>query len=264
MTLKKITRTTEIHNILLETAKVFDSICRKHNIPYTMLGGTMLGTIRHNGFIPWDDDMDFGVQRVHYNKLVKILNKELPKEYRSLTYSNCEQIKYTFLKIENHNTVIDDPRLDCELKDKPGINIDVFPLDYCSPKSRRLKWVFFLIKLQTFLFVESTSNSIFIKILKHICKNIIPINKNYLLRKIDSILEKEKTGPFIGNITGRWKEREIFKSELYCSIKDYEFASIKLKGIQDYETYLSQLYGDYMQLPPQEQRIAHVENVFWR
>ena len=75
--MKKMTL-DEIHLTLLDIAKEFDRICVKHNIPYYMIGGTMLGAVRHKGFIPWDDDMDFGVPVEYYEELQRILDKELP------------------------------------------------------------------------------------------------------------------------------------------------------------------------------------------
>ena len=68
----------ELHSVLLEIGKAFHNICGKNNIPYFMLGGTMLGAVRHKGIIPWDDDMDFGVPREYFDKLKKALCEELP------------------------------------------------------------------------------------------------------------------------------------------------------------------------------------------
>ena len=72
----------EAHHILLDIAKAFTKVCDENNIPYYMLGGTMLGAVRHKGFIPWDDDMDFGVPREYYDLLINVLEKELPSPYR--------------------------------------------------------------------------------------------------------------------------------------------------------------------------------------
>ena len=80
----------ECHKYLLQISKVFHEICARHNIPYYMIGGTMLGAIRHHGFIPWDDDMDFGVPREHYSGLMGILDKELPSEYNIISIYHSE------------------------------------------------------------------------------------------------------------------------------------------------------------------------------
>ena len=76
--MREITDIKECHEILLGIAKQFVEICDKHNIKYYMLGGTMLGAVRHKGFIPWDYDMDFGVMRKDFDALMSALNKELP------------------------------------------------------------------------------------------------------------------------------------------------------------------------------------------
>ncbi len=71
--------TRELQLKLLEIMKVFHSVCEKHSLKYFMLGGTMLGAVRHKGFIPWDDDLDIGMTRESYNKLLKIAEMDLPK-----------------------------------------------------------------------------------------------------------------------------------------------------------------------------------------
>ena len=262
--MKEIQSLNEIQFLLLNIAKAFRDICDRHGIPYVMLGGTMLGAVRHQGFIPWDDDMDFAVPREHYNLLIALLERELPGEYKCLTYRNCEQIKYPFIKIVDTRTCIDDPRLNCPLEEKIGLNVDVFPLDVCEVNSMNVKWVLLLIKLQTILFVESAEDSKCRAFLRQLLQRLVPFGKNYLQRLIERRLCKNQKGEYVGNILGRWKQKEIFKSNIYHSIADYRFEGITLKGVADYHTYLTQMYGDYMTLPPEDKRVAHVEDVYYR
>lgn len=262
--MRKIEDIHEVQTILLSLSKEFHKICVREQIPYTMLGGTMLGAIRHKGFIPWDDDMDFGVPREYYDKLIHVLEKELPQEYRCLTYKNCEQIKYPFVKVEDCRTCIDDPRLDCQLEDKPGVNIDIFPIDYCNPNGFQLKIVYFLLRLQTIIFVESTSKSKTKKIIKHFLRRITPFSRDYLIKHVESLCSVVKQSDCMANLLGRWKERELFHPTIYLTTKEYDFEGIRLLGIDDYQTFLSQVYGDYMKLPPIEERQSHVDNVYVR
>ena len=99
MTLKKITL-AECHKELLHIATAFDQICQKHHIPYYMLGGTILGAIRHNGFIPWDDDMDFGIPRPYFNQFIALAEQELPPKYKLITSKNSPALKKGFIKIQ--------------------------------------------------------------------------------------------------------------------------------------------------------------------
>ena len=262
--MKRVETIDEIQKDLLQISLSFREICDRHNIPYVMLGGTMLGAVRHHGFIPWDDDMDFAVPRKHYDRLIKLLDNELPKIYKCLTYDICEQIKYPFFKIEDTRTCIDDPRLKCSLEEKVGLNIDVFPLDVCDVKSWRIKWIYVLLRLQTLLFVESTSPSFFKQIVRIILRTLVPVSKNYLLKKMDLLLKKSVKGDYVGNIFGRWKRKEVFKSDIYNSICNYTFEGVSFKGVKDYHTYLTQIYGDYMKLPPESKRVSHVNNVYLR
>lgn len=263
--MKKIESISEVHDLLLGIATAFHQICTKHAIPYTMLGGTMLGAIRHKGFIPWDDDMDFAVPREYYDQLIELCSQELPPEYRCLTYKNCEQIKYPFIKIEDRRTCIDDKSLDCPLEEKIGLNIDVFPLDKCDKQSWRMKRIFALIALQTLFFLESPNSSKPKTFIKKLCQRIAPKDKQFFLKKLEwSMLHAGDAG-YLGNLIGRWREKETFKAEIYQQLTDYPFENISLRGPLDYETYLTQMYGDYMQLPPEASRQAHaVEGVYWR
>ena len=262
--MRQIEDIAEVHRLLLGIATAFHQICTKHDIPYCMLGGTMLGAVRHKGFIPWDDDMDFAVPREHYEELATLLEKELPKEYRCLTYTNCEQIKYPFIKIEDRRTCIDDKSLGCPLEEKIGLNIDVFPLDHCNKNSWRMKRVFFYIALQTLFFLESPTYSKTKAFVKGICKRFAPKDRHFFIKRLEKAMLNAGDNGYIGNLIGRWREKESFKANIYQDLADYPFENITRRGPKDYNTYLTQMYGDYMQLPPKGQQLVHVEGMYMR
>ena len=253
-----------IQQRLLLIAEVFDKICSKHDIPYYMLGGTMLGAIRHKGFIPWDDDMDFGVPFEHYNRLINILEEELPQGMRCCTFENCQAVVYPFMKIEDTETCIDDPRINLPIEEKLGINIDIFPLVACEKYGKDAARARKLLRLQTLLFVDSYDGGNIKKMIKRVLKLSTPFGKQYLPKKMLSILSEMRDGNDIANIFGRWGIKESVDNEWYGNNVKYDFENLKLCGFKEYDKYLKQMYGDYMQLPPNNQQVAHVDNVYFR
>ena len=252
----------ECHELLLEIAKEFDRICTKYGIPYYMLGGTMLGAIRHKGFIPWDDDMDFGVPRPYYQELINILEKELPYPYKCYTYENNEAVKSPFMKIANSNTVIDDPRIKLPIERQIGLNIDIFPLDYCDKDDKMIKRIHIWGRISQLVYIESTQNNCFKSTIKLILRLLFPIKHITILRKINILACSLEKGKYLANIFGRWKSKEIIPLEWYGEGERYNYENISLCGIKKYDEYLSQMYGDYMKLPPINMREAHVDNVY--
>lgn len=235
------TELTECHQRLVESAKAFDTICRQRRIPYYMLGGTLLGAIRHQGFIPWDDDMDFGVPRAYYETLREALEKELPPHMKCQTYSNSETILYGFMKIHQQT----------------GGDIDIFPLDRCHRKDKRIPLIYGLIRLQTFIFVESTENTGYKSLIKKLLRRIVPFNQRFLLKRIDKRIAQLPQGAYLANFYGRWKEKEIIPLAHYGSNQEYAFEDTRFLGLQNYDAYLSALYGDYREIPPEGKRLTH-------
>lgn len=256
----------EIHNRILTIAKEFDRICTYHGIPYYMIGGTMLGAIRHKGFIPWDDDMDFGVPIEHYQELIDILNKELQYPYRCCTYKNHPAVLFNFFKIEDQTTCIDDIAVELPVEQKLGLNIDVFPLNVCTLGGKAEKQVRRKEDLLGKSYLHSTThaNSKFRTLVKRTLRMIMGGTPEKLQNDIDNRLRVINKGDFVGNLLGRWREKEIVPKEWYGDSTRYSFEDTSFVGIKEYDKYLSQLYGDYMSLPPKEQQIAHVENVYLR
>lgn len=256
----------EVHQRVLRIAKEFDRICTNHNIPYYMIGGTMLGAIRHHGFIPWDDDMDFGVPIEYYRLLENVLSKELPYPYRCCTYKNHPGVLHNFIKIEDRLTCIDDKAIDLPIELKLGLNIDVFPLNKCSLAGKKEKRLRCRVDLLGMIYMRSVSHpdSKVRSLVKHVLRTINRGSLRDLQDEIEKRLFDIDEGGFLGNLLGRWREKEIVPLEWYGVGKRYAFEDTSFVGIAEYDKYLTRLYGDYMSLPPENRQVAHVENVYLR
>ena len=261
--MKPIENISEVHQILLNIAKEFTKVCKKNDIPYYMLGGTMLGAVRHKGFIPWDDDMDFGVPRPYYDKLVTALERDLPSPYRCCTYKNHTGVFALILKIDDCRTVADDPRVRLPLNKKIGVNIDVFPLDYCTPNDKIIKDIHRMIIVYRTIYVGNASRSIWKNAIKTILSTIWPISRTMMLDQIHTKLSRVKKGPMLANVFGAWHEKECIPVEWYGDSVVYPFEDTEFYGIKDYDKYLKQLYGDYM-IPPQGDKHIHLNNIYWK
>lgn len=252
---------------LLVIFKFLVSFLEKHNLRYVSCGGTILGAVRHKGFIPWDDDIDIYMPRKDYDKLLS-LKSELIKEGYDVTSINDEGYYLPFAKIINKNTTI------WEKKCYPyvlGLFIDVFPVDYfdlddktikkIQIKSRRL-FRRYQMTLRPFDFVEDMThfNPLRLKIVlqRCLCKNI---QQKYL----DKYKKFEKSYTcYNGNkcMSMSISKGKILKSEWFDDTIDHAFEDTTIKIPKDYDGYLSLIYGNYMQLPPLEKRNSGHETFY--
>ena len=117
----------------LEVLQVIDKICKKYNIPYFAEWGTLLGTVRHGGFIPWDDDMDICMKRPDYERFLKVLDRELPKGYDYLNYHNQEDYWDVMTRVVNSSEINYKPEFLDKYHNMPYVvGVDIFPLDYLA------------------------------------------------------------------------------------------------------------------------------------
>lgn len=258
----------ECHSHLLEIATCFDQLCTAHQIPYYMLGGTMLGAIRHKGFIPWDDDMDFGIPRPFFNRFVEIAEKELPTQYLLLTRQNSPAIPKGFIKIQLKGSKLIEKVFETQKTDfYNGIAIDIFPLDGCDATSwldcLRIKYIFMLIRIHEGRFCSLDIRKGVKKLAAAIIK-ALPINDKRLADCIDQLIQSwnYETSPMLSNCYGHWKEREIIYKQVFGQPKHYAFGTLSLYGVSDADSYLKQLYGNYMLLPPKEQQLTHADEIY--
>ena len=124
--------------VMLEMVKELDRICKKHDIPYFLYGGTLLGAFRHNGFIPWDDDLDVAMLRSDYKRLAKVLPDELP-EHIAFQNNDTDKNYFSFIaKLRDRRSYLEEEEFDSVFKER-GIFIDIFPLDHLLPWTQRLR-----------------------------------------------------------------------------------------------------------------------------
>lgn len=256
----------EVHEHVLLIAKAFDQICTRHQIPYYMIGGTMLGAIRHKGFIPWDDDMDFGVPIEYYSQLERVLINELPYPYRCCTYKNHPGVLHNYMKIEDQTTCIDDKAIDLPIEQKLGLNIDIFPLNKCKSNNLKERRIRNTAKLMGIVYNHSITHydSIVRKGIKKVLRFVFGDNPIIMQMYIDKQLFSINNGNYLANTLGRWKDREVVPIDWYGEGVRYEFEDTSFIGLKEYEKYLTRLYGRYMSLPPKSHQVAHVENVYLR
>lgn len=250
----------ELQGILLNVAKEFHRVCENNSIPYYMLGGTMLGAVRHKGFIPWDDDMDFGVMEEEWDKLIDALNRELPDYYKVRDVNNTDSISNPSIKIEDARTIMQEVEKEGR-KNVVGINIDIFPLNYTNEKKNvfsRNGLIEKIIRLNWCRFLDYKTKPIVKRILAKIFKALLmPFPKTFLIHVIRKYLILNK-GQCVTNYWGAWINKEIVPIGVMGTPVKYEFENCCFFGVAKPQEYLSHLYGDYMRIPSKEEIHYHV------
>lgn len=239
-----------------------DAFCREKGIQYYILGGTMLGAVRHHGIIPWDDDIDIGMKRPDYDIFCREYKDNKHENYRVVSLSNTSKYYLPTAKvIDTEISVFEFLNQAIEI----GAYVDIFPLDYVE-KNTNGKTEFF----EHGRFIKKIESLKRMKVMKgrKLWKNVLivlghiiyPFSVNSIVSKYEkqALKHSSKTKTeWLANLHGAWKEKEIIDSRLFDTVREYEFNGRKLYGVRDYNTYLKQLYGDYMQLPPIEKRVTH-------
>ena len=263
----------EQKKIQLEIMKKVKQVCDLHNINYFLGGGTLLGAVRHKGYIPWDDDIDIMLPREDYEKLLKIFNEEQEKnDFKLLSFYNTEDYYYPFAKIVDKRTQLEEIEFR-KIKDM-GVYIDVFPIDFLPNDNKKMKKIFKkyqilhgLISIYQMSNIKlSTENKFKLKI-KQVLLPILENNKvnKYILRKIDNIGKKYINTDKVACISGRYLEKEIMESDYISNYTLLEFEGENFKAPIGYDAYLTKHYGDYMTLPPKEKQVLGHNNIaYWR
>lgn len=258
-----------LHQVDLEIVQEVVRICREHDLKYYMLGGTMLGAIRHKGFIPWDDDIDLGMPREDYEKFLQLAPDALAPHLKVVNYRNDPNFQYYITRILDTETRVVEERIGNDNK-YTNASIDIFPVDGTPNNELLRKIYYFRVLYHRALMSLCYKDSIDRKRKRSGAEKLllwvmerIPVEKMttpYKQKcKIDKLLRSQKVegSKYIGNIMGAYRTREIVPAEYYGEGKLYDFENIQLVGMDMYHEYLTHTYGDYMKLPPEGQRKTH-------
>lgn len=251
-------------DLLLELKR----ICEKNNIHYFLVGGTLIGAARHQGFIPWDDDIDVGMLRHDYEHFLDACRTDLSEEYRLYDWTIDKYFPLAFAKLKIKGTkMIEDISKNSDICDE--VFIDVFPFDSAPDDSIRQKiHSVHVIVLRKVLLIKcgyrlSEQRKGIRKVVnKALYKLLEILFTGYSTDEIKSLyqVEQEKynrtnTSYYI-NLNGAYSyQRELKQKILFERFTQLEFEKNMLSVPEKYDQYLTEVYGDYMKMPPEEQRV---------
>lgn len=245
----------ELHVNLLNLMQQFHQICIENNIRYYMLGGTCLGARRHKGFIPWDDDMDVGIPREDYERFCSLAKSKFPNNVELKFYENTQNSPFHYAKFINRNTTLIEQNYRNYVE---GLYIDVFPLDGTSEKISQIKTQYRMIWFLHAMIMnhESTSkkNTWYKELFKWGSKLV---DLQFMHREMEKKLTQYDLNKsnYIANFLGAWGLKEIMQKSIFGTPTLYRFEECFFYGPEKIDEYLHNLYGDFMKLPPENQRV---------
>ena len=242
----------------LDMLRIFLHVCGELGLRHYVIGGTLLGAVRHQGFIPWDDDIDVALPREDYDRFVAEAQAHLPDWCFLQNYHTEPEFPFIFSKLRDSRSTFFESSLK-ELPINQGIYIDVFPIDYVPDQNRE----------------RFDRKNFFLKIRANYGLNLRPSFKVRVLQRLtllrwprlrDALEQREAlfrgVGPsgHMANLCGSWGKREVVPAAWFGQGTPLPFEGLTVIGPSDYDAYLRNVYGDYMQLPPIEKQVGHHYN----
>lgn len=259
-----------VQKLTLELLKQFMKICDDNNLRWFFTGGALIGVLRHKGYIPWDDDIDIGMPRVDYEKFLEICKNILPNGYRISNHSTDPDWYFNMSQLIDEESEIEIYTSD--IPRKFNVWIDIFPLDGL-PNNKIKRWIHikyilllrYLVQI-SHIKTQVDSNRIgrpwYEKAILNVFR-IIPIGKlidsNHVLRLMEKVLMKYSYDEYeyAGNMLGRYREREAVPKVYFGNAKKMTFEGIEVNTPEMSHELQTALYGDYMKLPPENNRQGH-------
>lgn len=256
----------EQKRILLDMLKYIDTVARKNNIKYTLVGGSLIGAVRNNGIIPWDDDVDIGLLENEYEKLVKCLKEEKNSRYKLLDVSIEPTYYYPFAKLIDTRTI--GYEIGCKKINNYGVYIDIFKYNYIPDEEVDIKIYYDnCTKIKKILFRTFVNDSdAFLKKIYH--KIMSRFNSSRYTKKLIKYSEIYN-GLYDKNVMINWTpygaKKETHLARYFNDFIDVNFDGVTAMIVRDYDKVLSNTFGDYMTPPPIEKQVSnHSMKMFWR
>ena len=262
----------ELKSTAFDVLCEIDKICNENGFLYSLAYGTLLGAVRHQGFIPWDDDIDIMMPRADYLKFIDYC-KNNETAFKIASVETDPEYGYIFAKACDDRTVI---HYENAKWNRYGVQVDIFPIDDLGSDLAQAKKRFGARRFQRELLVawnwktckwnKSRSFSFNIFRLAFYCLSRFASN-----RALASSIKKYYEDPafensdYVGIVCGAYRDREVMPASIYKEYTELPFENKKFRVIAEYDQYLTAVYGDYMQLPPEEKRVPrHNFKVYWK
>lgn len=258
--MKKI-ENAECREIQMSILDEIARICKENNLKYSLAYGTLLGAVRHKGYIPWDDDIDIFLLRADYDKLIRLLKNE-KVSWLSIADDTCPNYFYPFAKAYDNRTLVKMERH----KGKMGLWVDIFPMDFL-PKTKVFRKAFVLYcSFLRIITLSITTNfkckayskwTLFYKRFFYTIAKIIGQKRfcNYTEKVYTHFANKQSNN--VATLFFDTKTDKILDVNKITEVVEYPFETRKYLGVKNYDYYLKEFYKDYMQLPPVEKRYNH-------
>jgi lipopolysaccharide cholinephosphotransferase len=255
--------------VYLELLQEFDALCSKHGLRYDLAGGSLLGAVRHGGFIPWDDDIDVCMPRPDFCALLELKAQgqlELPGQRDVISHRDQTLARHFGRYVRHDVRRLADMAED---EDCPYIGMDIFPIDGLPASNLAFRWqCFYVRQLRRFLLTSvekkgtSRKGALAAKIkdlYRPLLKKIGPYRIAAKLDRVCSRIPFDQA-EYVGAIAGMYGSRERWRKDAMLPQTRLPFAHLEAPCFANYHMYLSNLYGEYMQLPPAEQQVPHCDS----
>lgn len=256
----------KIHRLELMIALDLKRICEKHDIKYFILAGTLLGSVRHKGFIPWDDDMDIGMLREDYNKFLDVCKKELDEKYFLQTWDTDSEYPFSYAKIRLKNTHFIEAFSE-KSKMHNGIFIDIFPFDAVPDNAfaQKIQGIKYFVCKRLLWIKKGLGENIKANKKKYLKYNLfLFVSRFFKYESIKNYFYKTQlkynhftTEKIVTDGSNRYKKESI-KRNWADNLVLTAFEGEEFYSFRDKEEYLTYFYGDYNKLPPENERNTHM------
>ena len=264
--MKKLTE-DDVKKLQLDIMDDVHDFCENNGIKYSLCGGSLLGAVRHHGYIPWDDDIDIMMARPDFEKFISEYISD--KSYLKIDYyRNNPHYVGAFAKVIDLRTSAEGPNI----IDDRHVFIDIFPIDSMPSENEIDGYIEKIREVLTtlrktgkyYLYASSFLEQVMFYI-KYVLKTISLPSRNKCFARLEEIIGAYPYGstPFAGVSVGQYAKKEWMPKHIFENFQLMDFEGRKYSWISEYDKYLKCLYKDYMTLPPEEQRIgSHFENVW--